>query len=1169
MSLPPTNGSGSTGKFPPEPVGSSIVNLLPVNPDDRPTIIVGPRATPAQPPLIAGQKLGHFELLDTIGRGGMATVLKARDLELGRIVALKILPPETTRDSESVLRFKQEARAAAKLDHDRIARVYFCGEDRGLHFIAFEFVGGDNLRTVIDRDGPLAPADAVRYLLDVAGGLKHAAERGVVHRDIKPSNILIAPDGHAKIVDMGLARHFEPGGVNGGVTQSGVTLGTFDYISPEQALDPRRADLRSDIYSLGCSFYHALTGRPPVPDGTAAVKFQAHQHDAPIDPRDLNPAVPESLAAVLAKMMAKNPDRRYSTADELIADLQAVATACGYTLDAPPPESATLRPAPTLAEPPARLPLAWLLAGSAAVIALAILFGRGSNGNGPTTPPWGEIASTSKAPALENAATPAASIDTATKPILTVAPLIEALKSSDAVALKLQPGYTYDLSTIVEGTTFTGASLMLEADASGSPNASPPILRVAAASLGDDPSPRPGTLTCRNCKQVTLRGVEIRVVDSANSAEANADIPIAVLMVNVGKVNLNGCRFHGESASPMQPAIGLAIHSDAPADVNIRHSLFDVGPHGIAVQVEGPIRGEFEETAFAPHEAAIAVAGVNRDVAASELKLSQCTFLLDLGAAIRAQAGAAAQISAGFCLFAAGPPKSADEVIMPGTEVKPPKAIVLRVDDETPAVRFTPSANHPNGYYRVTPLLLGDKASNFADSPAAVFADPTARILARSPWAVGDPRPLVNGSDPPSAFRLTLNDARLRLPPATAAVILGAKALGSAESRIYPGAWPPERALAVKAASNERIVWPEAEPEDAAARLYPSFVAAFAALQPGETLSLAVNGPVPVPLLAEKSLRATIRAAAGFKPMLVPEGPGFTTDATLFRVAEGDLAFENLEIRLKDRQAIVAVAGKASCAFRHCVLTLGARVDGPVAAAVIPAASREMRTSPGPEDPPRVQFTDTILRGVGRAVWVQAARSFDAGFDNCAVALDGNLLVLDAPEKTVGETPKGRLRLKNSTLVLDDPLFEVKAGRSSGNTPAFVNVEADACLFAAADSRSTATPMLLLDDAETMADPAKYLAWSGRGSVYGFPESDAAVEWRTGEVLTTGWDWPQWLRFARDDGKHVPRLRFARGSLKAKLAIVEAADFALSVANPLDAGANLERLAGDAKNEKP
>src|SRR5207249_9461577 len=213
------------------------------NSDDVPTVISKrhPRPSPfAGVEDLRGRRLGHFELIEPIGVGGMAAVLRARDLQLGRTVALKILPPEMAADPENVRRFHQEARAAAKLDHENIARVFFCGEDQGLHFIAFEFVEGENLRTLLEGRGRIPVPEAIHYLLQIATGLAHAAQRGVVHRDIKPSNIIISPNGRAKLVDMGLARSLEPQS-DGGLTQSGVTLGTFDYISPEQALEPREA----------------------------------------------------------------------------------------------------------------------------------------------------------------------------------------------------------------------------------------------------------------------------------------------------------------------------------------------------------------------------------------------------------------------------------------------------------------------------------------------------------------------------------------------------------------------------------------------------------------------------------------------------------------------------------------------------------------------------------------------------------------------------------------------------------------------------------------------------------------------------------------------------------------------------------------------------------------
>src|SRR5262249_34543134 len=152
---------------------------------------------------------------------GMAAVIRARDVQLDRQVALKILPPDMAADEENVRRFHQEARSAARLDHENIARVYYCGEDQKLHFIAFEFVEGENLRMLLGRRGPLPVPEAVRYLLQIAAGLEHATARGVVHRDIKPSNIIITPCGRAKLVDMGLARHV--GAQKDTLTQSGVT----------------------------------------------------------------------------------------------------------------------------------------------------------------------------------------------------------------------------------------------------------------------------------------------------------------------------------------------------------------------------------------------------------------------------------------------------------------------------------------------------------------------------------------------------------------------------------------------------------------------------------------------------------------------------------------------------------------------------------------------------------------------------------------------------------------------------------------------------------------------------------------------------------------------------------------------------------------------------------
>jgi serine/threonine-protein kinase len=277
-----------------------------------------------------GDRIGSFILEEAIGAGGMGAVYRVLDLKLDRHVALKLLPPEQSADPEAIQRFYQEARAAARLDHENIARVHSIGHDGPHHWIAFEYIEGTNIRQRVAEGGPLSVAEAINYTLQIAGALVHAAERGVVHRDIKPSNIIVTPQGRAKLVDMGLARRFERGGsLDDGLTQSGMTLGTFDYISPEQARDPRDVDVRSDLYSLGCTLFHMLTGRPPFPEGTVLQKLLQHQNEPPPDVREGNPDVPADLAAILQKLMAKDRDRRYQAPEQLARDLLSLAGALG------------------------------------------------------------------------------------------------------------------------------------------------------------------------------------------------------------------------------------------------------------------------------------------------------------------------------------------------------------------------------------------------------------------------------------------------------------------------------------------------------------------------------------------------------------------------------------------------------------------------------------------------------------------------------------------------------------------------------------------------------------------------------------------------------------------------------------------------------------------------
>lgn len=277
---------------------------------------------------LVGESLGHFHLEEFVGGGGMGAVFRAVDTTLGRTVAVKVVSNQNA-DEDMLRRFRNEAQSAARLDHPNIARVYYVGEEKGWSYIVFEFIEGVNIRDLVQLSGPLPVADVVSYTLQIAEALEHAAERDVVHRDIKPSNILVMPDGRSKLVDMGLARLHQVDSPSQDLTETGVTLGTFDYISPEQARDPRSADVRSDMYSLGCTMYYMLTGSPPFPEGTVLQKLLSHSSDPPPDPRELRVDLDDDLCAIALKLMAKLPGQRYQSPGELIDRLLLMSDRLG------------------------------------------------------------------------------------------------------------------------------------------------------------------------------------------------------------------------------------------------------------------------------------------------------------------------------------------------------------------------------------------------------------------------------------------------------------------------------------------------------------------------------------------------------------------------------------------------------------------------------------------------------------------------------------------------------------------------------------------------------------------------------------------------------------------------------------------------------------------------
>jgi eukaryotic-like serine/threonine-protein kinase len=260
---------------------------------------------------------GRYELTHLIARGGMAQVYRAMDRQLERPVALKVLFPELSVDRTFVERFRREAQAAANLSHPNIVPVFDWGEDDGSYFIVMEYVEGRPLSAVLRDPQRMPPRQIATIGAGVAAALAFAHRHGVVHRDVKPGNVLITPDGDVKVTDFGIARAMN---TEESLTQTGAVMGTAAYFSPEQA-EGKGVDSRSDIYSLGVVLYEMAVGRPPFTGDSPVAVASKHVRDQPVLPRQANPSVPPALEAVIMKAMAKNPDDRYGSAEELRADL--------------------------------------------------------------------------------------------------------------------------------------------------------------------------------------------------------------------------------------------------------------------------------------------------------------------------------------------------------------------------------------------------------------------------------------------------------------------------------------------------------------------------------------------------------------------------------------------------------------------------------------------------------------------------------------------------------------------------------------------------------------------------------------------------------------------------------------------------------------------------------
>jgi serine/threonine protein kinase len=1145
----------------------------------------------------------------------MAAVLKARDLELGRIVALKILPPEAARDTESVTRFKQEARAAAMLDHENVARAYFCGEDQGLHFIAFEFVEGVNLRVLIDHRGTIPPVDCIRYMIQVAAGLNHAAERGVVHRDIKPSNIIITPDGRAKIVDMGLARHLDSINVNGGLTQSGITLGTFDYISPEQALDPRRADVRSDIYSLGCTFYHALTGKPPVPEGTAAKKLHAHQHVDPLDPRLLNPSIPDGLAAVLSGMMAKNPDQRFQTPTELIAHLKGLMEQLNLGGDVVPSDS-VVQGVPAsqsgFREVP-KLRLSWLLAVSAVAAAIAAFaMSTGNPGSERVNPPWvtdagkqKELFPTSQHAVGAQNTGPAA--DEGAVTVKTVGQLVDVLsKPVSKVQIRLAPG-KFDFKELKESFAFRGNEIELIGSTSG-------ITEIVLAALPNgNLSIKAESLAIRDIRFVIHPGSPINLNDGAEVVNH----PVGLAITSSKPVTLEDCSFY-TPRNPSEPpqnqsdeeTIAVSISPGAaPGKLNITRCAFV--QMDIAVQVPARSEVKIEDSGFGTRKSAIQVLGVKYDesdppiTGPTTVKLSRSSFILEPRSTVLDTGNStdATDVTAGYCVFAA---VGKAQVLPPVN----PFGSILTVSktklDGKPTFSFSGIAEQKNAYYRVSPIAISSTDTttlSFKDCKTNNLPaeDRDAVELAKRPWLNGNPFDAFE-KDPWAAFALDIKTEPavfVKYDP----IVIGVQfRKPSMRGRAYPAttlrSWPP-----AKPNSNEltqRVWYPgyKEGKEDLGPGIYSDDLGSLLrSAGRDEVILIKHDGQLDGLYHMQEAIdlkpraagstdfRVTFKPFKGCKPILTtPKAPKpgenvpLAYEQSLFRLISGEVTFEGIEFLLKPsvtknpfKVAAVSILGGKGCTFTDCVFTL-AEEDDQIATVVKVADPDKymMAMAEGTSRPiPEIKMNHCVIRGKGRGVWIEVSRTVKVDLTDSLTAIDGPMILAEPAGKSMAGA-KSSLTLNHVTAFVGGPIMEMRGGkvgemRSTGLVP--FEVHADKCLFAGVPGAGKSLVEL---DGVDPGDLKPILEWRNLNSnrYANFEEGTAAMIVRPGDGATPKeWDWNGWNTFVGEspaNSQSLVKLTFALPPTSLKdLAAIKPRDIVFPDTTELkleDLGANWKLL---------
>ncbi len=1158
--------------------------------DEAPTIISKKLPIPTQldgtfAEILRGRRLAHFELLEPIGVGGMAAVILSRDTQLERTVALKILPPEMASDPENILRFHQEARAAARLDHENIARVFFCGEDQGLHFIAFEFVEGENLRTVLERRGRIPVPEVIHIMLQIATGLAHASERGVVHRDIKPSNIILSPNGRAKLVDMGLARSLHG---DTGLTQSGVTLGTFDYISPEQALEPRDADARSDIYSLGCTFYHMVTGQPPVPEGTAAKKLHHHQHIAPVDPRQLNSAIPDDVAAIMARMMAKDPKDRYQRPEHLVQHLILMAQKLGTATEVP--EGVLFVDAP-LPSPPRTRPVLMTASALLGLVVLIVLLG-------PSTWPWhsaarvpanggrssnekAKVSPGGTAPASDNegsqAALPARPIPAA--PLEPEPRAYRVDSARDLVDLLSKPAVDKTQPTVVsleKDLELTREELLVFQERNWLLQAGETHRRRPTIRLVYDPAWERGpwaALTVKSGK-VTLRGLRFEVHGGGS------EMRLSALALQGGELTVENCEFVQASPPEIEPGRLSSVAVQGPSGegdkpvLRLSGCYFAGGQHAVTLQGAKGIadwRLEIADCAFAPHTGALfLVQGANQtngnlQSATCNLRLRSCSaFVLD-GAVFRLEDGTACRLEVRNSIFS-----------RPEGDGRTP-GIAALIQETGPTAGHFQYHGARNAYHNLKAYWVKSAAEANAEPVTTLEAfreqhqDEHSRELRSSPWKHPDPLALLT-TDPPQirqAFQLNERLAELRQREDSTKFV-GVERCTWGET--YDGRLAPleERRPTDPVVRKERLVDPKVK--EIGNGVYPTLAQALADAKPGEVILIKHSGLLAVdPVRMEKAdTDVTIKPQAGYHPLLTL-GRTADIDAALFRVHNGQLRLEQLEFLLRPAQAgfksqtVASVVGAGQCTFKDCVATLdGSDVHLALVTLADPNTAMRLESRAG-RQAPEVRFQDCFVRGEGDLVLARASRPFKLELDNALIVVTGSLLAVEGNSDDTPAQPPAQLVLNHLTAQVSDHVIHLRASKNSKGLVG-TSVLASDCLFAAAGSKS----LIHLEGLENEEQMKRLVAWRGERNVYSNFQQLLDQQPKESDTMPPPpYGKTQWESLTRESDGRFDKVRFTTApNAEGMLTRVLPADFKVKAESELsNCGADVDRLLKPAEED--